>query len=114
MQPEEASELTSFKEMHHAPSLLLGVSSLQAMERRPGRMLPLKSISSPRRAHSQLMVLPRLEEASEGRGQRKVDKEVECNHFLVLQKGIIISAVHPSLTSLIGPEKALKILIIIG
>lgn len=63
MRLKEILGLTDFKEMHHAPSLLSAVSSLRAMARRPGRMLPLKSISSPRRGRSQSMVLPHLDQA---------------------------------------------------
>lgn len=63
MRLQEILGLTDFKETHHAPSLLSAVSSLQAMARRPGRMLPLKSISSPRRGRSQSMVFPHLDQA---------------------------------------------------
>jgi acyl-CoA reductase-like NAD-dependent aldehyde dehydrogenase len=63
MRLQEILGLTDFKETHHAPSLLSAVSSLRAMARRPGRMLPLKSISSPRRGRSQSMVFPHLDQA---------------------------------------------------
>ena len=63
-QLQNKSILTDVKEMHHVPSHLSVVSSLQAMARRPGRMLPLKSISSPRRGRSQSRVFPHLEQVS--------------------------------------------------